>query len=151
MPEFTQLERAKSMIRYLPANGMAGLARLAVSSPSREPSPPARMTARVFIGLPSSEKVRLYLSLFQRLRVRSISGFQAQLGLMIGPCSLIKGEIVLSRSGPREMRRRAAHSPHLECAPAGGPAIHRQRPLERFNQVSRIIICKYETCSTPRN
>ena len=27
IPEFTQLDRAKSMIRYLPPNGTAGLAR----------------------------------------------------------------------------------------------------------------------------
>src|SRR6476620_2147379 len=49
MPELTQLEIVKSMIRYLPAKGTAGLARLSVRTPSCEPSPPARMTARVFM------------------------------------------------------------------------------------------------------
>jgi hypothetical protein len=49
-PELTQLESVKSMIRYLPANGTAGFARLSVSTPRREPSPPARMTARVLTG-----------------------------------------------------------------------------------------------------
>src|SRR3990170_4393524 len=56
MPELTQLERVKSMMRYLPANGTAGLASLAVSTPSREPSPPARITARVFISPPHEDR-----------------------------------------------------------------------------------------------
>src|SRR5262249_23607903 len=49
MPELTQLESVKSMIRYFPAKGTAGFARLSVRTPRREPSPPARMTARVFM------------------------------------------------------------------------------------------------------
>src|SRR4051812_32108530 len=48
MPELTQLESAKSMIRYLPANGTAGLARLTDSTDRRSPCPPARMTATTF-------------------------------------------------------------------------------------------------------
>src|SRR5690606_12865591 len=47
MPEFTQFESGKSMIRYLPPNGAAGFARFAVRSPSREPRPPAMITAIV--------------------------------------------------------------------------------------------------------
>src|SRR4030095_11653914 len=49
MPEFTQFDNGKSMMRYLPANGTAGLARFCVSTPSLEPSPPARIIARVFM------------------------------------------------------------------------------------------------------
>src|SRR5215472_11785054 len=49
IPELTQLESVKSMIRYLPAKGTAGFALLSVRTPRREPSPPARMTARVFM------------------------------------------------------------------------------------------------------
>ena len=48
MPEFTQFDSVKSMIRNLPANGTAGLARQSVSGPSREPRPPASTTASVF-------------------------------------------------------------------------------------------------------
>src|ERR1700690_2975373 len=53
MSEFTQLESAKSMIRYLPPKGTAGLARIDERMESRSPSPPASITARVrFIGRP---------------------------------------------------------------------------------------------------
>src|SRR6267143_4218926 len=45
MPELTQFERVKSMMRYLPANGTAGLARCAESTLSLSPWPPARMIA----------------------------------------------------------------------------------------------------------
>src|SRR5215467_8499582 len=48
MPELTQLERVKSMMRYLPANGTAGLARCAERTLRRSPCPPARMTAATF-------------------------------------------------------------------------------------------------------
>src|SRR6266568_5286 len=47
-PELAKLERAKSMIRYRPPNGTAGLARSRVSGSRRRPSPPARIMARVF-------------------------------------------------------------------------------------------------------
>src|SRR5229473_125563 len=56
-PELTQFDSTKSMMRYLPANGTAGLARLAVSTPRREPSPPARIAARVFMGGSSESPV----------------------------------------------------------------------------------------------
>jgi hypothetical protein len=46
MPEFTQFDSAKSMIRNLPPNGSDGLARQLVSSPRRLPLPPARISAR---------------------------------------------------------------------------------------------------------
>src|SRR5688500_1708060 len=39
-----QFESVKSMMRYAPPNGTAGLARSRVSGSSREPFPPARMT-----------------------------------------------------------------------------------------------------------
>src|ERR1700737_2811552 len=48
MPEFTQLDSVKSMMRYLPANGTAGLARCADRTLSRSPCPPARMMAATF-------------------------------------------------------------------------------------------------------
>ena len=47
MPLLTQFESVKSMIRYLPPNGTAGFARTPESTPSRFPSPPARITATV--------------------------------------------------------------------------------------------------------
>src|SRR6266487_483112 len=44
-PELTQLESVKSMMRYLPAKGTAGLARLDERTDSRSPCPPAITTA----------------------------------------------------------------------------------------------------------
>ena len=41
MPEFSALDRAKSMMRDLPPKWTAGLARRSVSSISRLPRPPA--------------------------------------------------------------------------------------------------------------
>ena len=41
MPEFSALDSAKSMMRLLPPKYTAGLARMAVSSCSRVPRPPA--------------------------------------------------------------------------------------------------------------
>ena len=46
MLELTQLLSVKSMIRYLPAKGTAGLARMLERIDRRSPSPPARTTAR---------------------------------------------------------------------------------------------------------
>src|SRR5678815_4045075 len=70
IPEFAQLESVKSMMRYLPAKGTAGLARLWVRTPSREPSPPARMTARVFMPPASSLRCRVIgLRQFVQFRV----------------------------------------------------------------------------------
>src|SRR6476619_6153877 len=45
MSELTQLLSVKSMIRYLPANGTAGLARTPDRMDRRSPSPPARTIA----------------------------------------------------------------------------------------------------------
>ena len=45
MPEFTQFESVKSMMRYLPPKGTAGLARRSDSRHRRLPIPPARMKA----------------------------------------------------------------------------------------------------------
>ena len=47
MPELTQLDSEKSMIRYLPPNGVAGFARLSVNCISRCPRPPAITMATV--------------------------------------------------------------------------------------------------------
>ena len=41
IPEFTQFDSVKSMIRYLPANGTAGFARRSDSRHRRLPTPPA--------------------------------------------------------------------------------------------------------------
>src|SRR6478672_507396 len=84
MPELTQLEIVKSMIRYLPANGTAGLARLSVRTPRREPSPPARMTARVFMrdGLSRNR--------------RSDCGAKS-------PSTLVELDVLRGRTGPGEV------------------------------------------------
>src|SRR4029450_10919518 len=47
MSELTQFDSVKSMIRYLPPKGTAGLARTEDRIDSRSPSPPARMRAIV--------------------------------------------------------------------------------------------------------
>src|SRR5579859_3275032 len=44
-PEFTELLRTKSMMRYLPPKGTAGLERSCVSGCRRSPLPPASTTA----------------------------------------------------------------------------------------------------------
>src|SRR4030067_588996 len=46
-PELMQLLRAKSMMRYLPPNTTAGLARSSARMLRRSPRPPAKMRARV--------------------------------------------------------------------------------------------------------
>lgn len=43
VPELIELDGAKSMIRALPPNGTAGVARSSVDSIRREPQPPAEM------------------------------------------------------------------------------------------------------------
>jgi hypothetical protein len=45
MPEFTQFDSVKSMMRYLPPNGTAGFARFSESRHRREPRPPASRNA----------------------------------------------------------------------------------------------------------
>ena len=47
MPEFTQFDSTKSMMRNLPPKGVAGLARFSVRPLSRSPRPPAMITASV--------------------------------------------------------------------------------------------------------
>ncbi len=47
-PEFKQLLSVKSMIRYFPPKGTAGLARCAVSGLSRSPFPPAKTMVKIF-------------------------------------------------------------------------------------------------------
>lgn len=47
-PEFKQLLSVKSMMRYFPPNGTAGLARCAVRGLSRSPFPPARTIVKIF-------------------------------------------------------------------------------------------------------
>src|SRR5574341_959484 len=45
--EFTKLLSTKSMMRYLPPNGTAGLVRKSVSGANRSPRPPAMIMARM--------------------------------------------------------------------------------------------------------
>ena len=45
MPELTQFDSTKSMMRNLPPKGVAGLQRCSVRSLSRSPRPPAMTTA----------------------------------------------------------------------------------------------------------
>src|ERR1035438_3606311 len=54
-PECRQLERVKSMTRYLPPKGTAGFARSAVNGCRRDPLPPARRMVSVSsaMGAPS--------------------------------------------------------------------------------------------------
>ena len=49
MPLLRQLLSTKSIIRYRPPNGTAGLERHMVRFFSREPRPPARIRAKVFL------------------------------------------------------------------------------------------------------
>src|SRR3990167_6886751 len=51
IPELMQLDRGKSMLRYLPPKGTAGFECQRVSDCRREPLPPARIRARVFLRL----------------------------------------------------------------------------------------------------
>src|SRR4051794_24836338 len=61
MCELTQFDRGKSMIRYLPPNGTAGLARTEDRIESRSPSPPARISAMVrFNRSPPQGSARSY-------------------------------------------------------------------------------------------
>ena len=68
MSELTQFDSEKSMIRYLPPNGTAGLARTEDRMDSRSPSPPARISAIVRftceivapgIGAPDQQRVKI--------------------------------------------------------------------------------------------
>src|SRR5208337_672260 len=52
IPELTKLLRTKSIIRYLPPKGTAGLARSRVRGWSRVPCPPAITNATVLIASP---------------------------------------------------------------------------------------------------
>src|SRR6266852_2708689 len=56
-PERRQLLSVKSMMRYRPPKGTAGLALSAVNGCRREPMPPARMMQIVFSGVRPSIKV----------------------------------------------------------------------------------------------
>src|SRR5215510_4775382 len=56
MPELTQFESGKSMMRNLPANGTEGLARFSESTLRRAPSPPARIIATTRTGTSSANR-----------------------------------------------------------------------------------------------
>src|SRR5262252_7403222 len=106
IPELTQFESVKSMMRYLPAKGTAGFARFSVRTPSREPSPPARMTARALTRPALGAAARGH-----RIRVdrRVLPG---------GP-------------RPREVPR---HAGLLQFGPFGGLSVHLDGPVERVPQ-----------------
>src|SRR5215207_1006100 len=59
MPLWRQFDRGKSISRYVPAKGRAGLARSSVRGPRRLPSPPASTSARTlgrFISRPPDRR-----------------------------------------------------------------------------------------------
>src|SRR5262245_3340619 len=116
IPELTQLESVKSMIRYLPANGTAGLARFSVRTPSLEPSPPARMTARALKRTLSGAPVR-------RHAVR------------------INGRVLPTRPGPGEV---PSHAVLLELGPFGGLSVHLEGPFERVPQGPGVEFVEHE-------
>src|SRR4029079_9158056 len=73
MSEFTQFDSVKSMIRYLPPKGTAGLARTEERIERRSPSPPARITAIVrftvvLLNAEESQHGPLRLQIWARLR-----------------------------------------------------------------------------------
>src|SRR6266542_2436864 len=115
-PELTQLESVKSMIRYFPAKGTAGLARFSVRTPRREPSPPARITARALTG-------------------RGLSGGARRLR------PLVRGGILLRRPRPGEI---AGHSVPLELSPSGGLSVHPERALERVPERRGMEFVEHE-------
>src|SRR5215471_8505766 len=116
MPELTQLERVKSMMRYLPAKGTA---RLSVRTPSREPSPPARITARIFtLGLrPSSS---------------GAPGPLVELG--VEPRGAAPGKVRL-------------HSPQLKACPLLWVRVHRKRALQGVPQSAGVEIVEQDSRS----
>src|SRR5690349_5573627 len=71
-PEFSRFDRAKSMSRYCPPNGTAGLARSSVRGMSRLPSPPAST-------MPNTLRVAMDPSVVRR---RAISGVD------VSPCRM---------------------------------------------------------------
>src|SRR6266540_4606151 len=109
-PELTQLESVKSMIRYLPAKGTAGLARLSVNTPRREPSPPARMTARVLIVVASG-------------------GVPVQRA-----GALVERHILRGRAAPGEI---GPHAPPLNFGPLPRLSVHPQRTVESISERPR--------------
>src|ERR1044071_1342190 len=60
MPELTKLLSTKSMMRYFPPNGTAGLARSLVSGYSRVPFPPASTIPNTRIRIGLSTKALLF-------------------------------------------------------------------------------------------
>src|SRR5438874_1772648 len=117
-PEFTQLESVKSSMRYFPANGTAGFARRSVRTPSRCPSPPARMTARVLTAVlrPRSRGGTAAASKPQRLAVELF--------------------VFCGRSIPREV---LTHPAPLDLVPLFAFSVHLERARERVADRPRIV------------
>src|SRR5580693_3113653 len=129
-PPLTRLDRAKSMSRYSPPNGTAGLARSAVSGARRLPAPPASTMPRIRgsscmghspqgaprrAALPSDLARRLYrasypdlgLVMREKLPVRHEGGRQAvpagQAGEGLGAVvEVLPQDLVLRAVGPVE-------------------------------------------------
>src|SRR5437867_1133876 len=57
IPELTQLDSGKSMMRNLPPKGTAGLARQSVRFLSRLPRPPARINAYAFFVMTLTKRI----------------------------------------------------------------------------------------------
>src|SRR5712691_6272611 len=121
-PELTQLESVKSMIRYLPAKGTAGLARLSVKTPRREPSPPARITARVF------------------MTGRRQRDPDSEAALPDG--ALVEKRVVSRGALPGEVFR---HPAPLELPPCAGIRVHPRRATERISKRLGVGLVKHQT------
>src|SRR6185436_12260866 len=66
-PECRQLLSVKSMMRYRPPKGTAGLARSAVSGCRRDPTPPARMILMVLSCMGTSTQFQRMLPALARV------------------------------------------------------------------------------------
>lgn len=93
MSEFTQFDNVKSMMRYFPAKGTAGLVRFAVNTPRRDPSPPARITARTRYDISPSPSYseNFERSIKQALSIKEVISFDCQkiqlvISLKATPC-----------------------------------------------------------------
>src|SRR5262245_44269748 len=115
IPELTQLESVKSMIRYFPAKGTAGLARFSVRTPRREPSPPARMTARALTAglLPGPRRLR----------------------------ALVQRGVLPGGRRPGEVAR---HAVALELGPFGALSVHLERPFEGVPERPRVEFVEHQ-------
>src|SRR5512144_2584888 len=116
IPELTQFDSVKSMMRYFPAKGTAGFARFSVSTPRREPSPPARMTARALMRR----------SLAARARGRGL---------------LVERRVLPRGPRPGEVVR---HPVALQLGPFRGLSVHLEGPVEGVPQRPGIEFVEHQ-------